>query len=156
AWKAVPKAFLEDGPACILYSGTTNALEPGGVVEETVHEVVRLNNRRAVELLGEFVKIAYDPSYQKLRLNVPPVHKPDGRTLDVAPEPLTLRDLNTDYMVFGRYKQLVISFPDLAAGDVIEAKWSLRGKDPEGFGHFFSSYNLGADDHPIVHDEFRV
>src|SRR5262249_15208703 len=128
AWKAVPRAFLEDGPACILYSGTTHAVEPGGTVEETVHEVIRLNNRRAVELLGEFVKIAYDPSYQKLTLNVARVHKPDGRALDVAPEHLALRDLNTDYLVFARYKQLVISFPDLDAGDVIEAKWSLRGK----------------------------
>jgi tetratricopeptide (TPR) repeat protein len=156
ALKSVPKAFLEDGPACVVYSGLTHILEPGGTAERITHEVMRLNDRRGVELLGEFRSIAYDPSFQKLTLNVARVHKPDGRALDVGPAHSQLRDFNTDYLVYSGYKQLVLSFPDLAAGDVIEVKWSLRGQDPEGHGHIYGSYNLGSDDYPTVRDELRV
>jgi tetratricopeptide (TPR) repeat protein len=156
AWKAVPRAFLEDGPACVLYAGANYVVEPDGTVEQIAHEVTRLNSRRGVELLGEFRSIAYDPSYQKLTLNVARVHKADGRVLDVGPQYTLLRDLNTDYQVLSRARQLVISFPELAAGDVIEVKWSLRGKDPEGHGQFYGAYNLGSDDYPMVHDELRI
>ena len=147
-WKAVPKAFLDDGPACVLHAGTNFLVEPAGTVEEIIHEVTRLNNRRGVELLGEFRSIAYDPSYQKLTLHLARVHKPDGRTVDVGPTHTHLRDTNTDYQVYSRSRQLVISFPDLAVGDVIEVKWSLRGKDPEGHGQFYGAYNFGNDDYP--------
>jgi tetratricopeptide (TPR) repeat protein/transglutaminase-like putative cysteine protease len=156
AWKAVPKAFLDDGPACVLHGGTTFLVEPSGTVEEVLHEVMRLNNRRGVELLGEFRSIAYDPSYQKLTLQLARVHKPDGRTVDVAPAHTHLRDTNTDYQVYSGSRQLVISFPDLAVGDVIEVKWSLRGKDPEGHDQFYGAYNFGNDDYPTVHDELRI
>jgi tetratricopeptide (TPR) repeat protein len=156
AWKAVPRAFLEDGPACILYAGSNFAVEPGGTVEETIHEVTRLNNRRGVELLGEFRSIAYDPTYQKLTLHLARVHKADGRTVDVGPAYTQLRDGNTDYQVYSRSRQLVISFPDLAAGDATEVKWSLRGKDPDGHGQFYGAYTFGNDDYPTAHEELRV
>jgi tetratricopeptide (TPR) repeat protein len=156
AWRAVPKAFVEDGPACVLYSGTSFAVEPDGTVAQTEHQVTRLNNRRGVELLGEFRGIAYDPSWQKLTLHVARVHKADGRALDVGPQHTHLRDVNTDYQVYDHDKQHLISFPDLAAGDVIEVKWSLRGKDPEGHGQFYGSHAFGQDAYPLVHGELRV
>src|SRR5262249_9818455 len=137
-------------------AGTSFVVEPNGTVEEVVHEVTRLNSRRGVELLGEFRSISYDPSYQKLTLNLARVHKGDGRVVEVGPQYTQLRDGNTDYQVYSLSRQLVSSFPDLAAGDVIEVKWSLRGKDPEGHGQFYGAYNLGNDTYPIVHDELRV
>jgi tetratricopeptide (TPR) repeat protein len=155
-WKAVPRAFLDDGPACVLYAGTNFIVEPGGNVEQIVHEVTRLNNRRGVSLLGEHRSIAYDPTYQKLTLHLARVHKADGRAIDVGPDHTKLRDLNTDYQVYSGARQLVISFPDLAVGDVIEVKWGVRGKDPEGHGQFYGSYSFGNDDYPVVRDELRV
>ncbi|MBI1916546.1 MAG: tetratricopeptide repeat protein, partial [Planctomycetes bacterium] len=41
-------------------------------------------------------------------------------------------------------------------GDVIEVKWSVRGRNPEYFGHFCTRYAFGADEYPVVRDEFRV
>src|SRR5260370_427660 len=57
--KNVPKEFLEDAPACILYSGVTNIVEPDGTVETTTHEITRLNSRKSLEKLGEYRSITY-------------------------------------------------------------------------------------------------
>jgi tetratricopeptide (TPR) repeat protein len=156
AWKALPKAFVEDGPACILYAGMNRLMEPDGTIEDIIHEVKRLNNRRGVELLGEFRSISYDPSYQKLTLNLARIHKADGRVVEVGPPHTHLRDSNTDYQVYDRGRQLVISFPDLAAGDVVEVKWTLRGGDPEGHGQLYGSYQFGSDDYAVAQEELRV
>jgi tetratricopeptide (TPR) repeat protein len=41
-------------------------------------------------------------------------------------------------------------------GDSIEVKWTVRGKNPEHQGRFFTRYNFGDDNYPIVLDELRV
>src|SRR5262245_53818384 len=65
-WKTVPREFLEDSSACLLYAGTTNLVEPDGTIEAVTHEITRLNGRKAIEKFGEFRHITFDPSYQKL------------------------------------------------------------------------------------------
>ena len=77
-WKSVPKEFLEDSAACLLYAGTTNLVEADGTIESITHEITRLNGRKAIEKLGEFRHITYDPSYQKLTLNEARIYKKDG------------------------------------------------------------------------------
>jgi tetratricopeptide (TPR) repeat protein/transglutaminase-like putative cysteine protease len=156
AWKAVPHEFLDDAPACTLYAATTYLVEGDGTVESISHEITRFNSRKAVEKLGEYKNIVYTPSYQKLTLHEARVHKADGRTIDVEPRHAQLRDLVTDYQVYDRDKQLIISFPTLETGDVIEVKWSVRGRNPEHQGQFFTRYTFGDDNYPVVRDELRV
>src|SRR4051812_45148944 len=43
--KRLPAAFLDDAPACVLFSGTTQRLLPDGTVETTTQELTRLNGR---------------------------------------------------------------------------------------------------------------
>ena len=155
-WKKVPAAFLDDAPACILHASTTHIVEADGTVETISHEVTRLNGRKGIEKLGEYRNIAYDPSFQKLVLNEARVIKADGRNVPIEPKHLQLRDLSTDYQVYDHDKQLIVSFPNLEVGDVIEIKWTVRGKDPEHQDHFFERYNFGDDTYPVVHDEVRV
>lgn len=155
-WKAVPHEFLDDAPSCTLYAGTTHLVEADGTVESVSHEVTRFNSRKAVEKLGEYKSIIYTPAYQKLTLHEARVHKAGGRTIDVQPRHVQLRDLTTDYQVYDHDKQLIISFPTLEAGDVIEVKWSVRGKNPEHKGQFFTRYTFGDDSYPVVRDELRV
>src|SRR5262245_16828175 len=155
-WKAVPKDFLEDAPACFLYAASTDLVEPDGTTESVVHEVVRLNSRKAVEELGEHRNMTFVPAYEKLTVNLARVHKPDGKVVEVEPRHVQLRDTATNYLIYDSGKQLIISFPTLAAGDVIEVKWTVRGKNPEYHGHFFSNYQFGDDRYPVVHDVFRV
>jgi tetratricopeptide (TPR) repeat protein/transglutaminase-like putative cysteine protease len=154
--KQVPQEFLEDHPACILYVATTHLVDRDGTVETITHEITRLNGRKGVENLGEYRNITYDPTYQKLTLNEARIIKPDGTIVAVEPQYWHIRDIGTDYSVYDRDKQLVISFPNLAVGDIYEVKWTVRGKSPEFGGHFFWRYTFGDEKLPVVRDELRV
>jgi tetratricopeptide (TPR) repeat protein/transglutaminase-like putative cysteine protease len=155
-WKKVPHDFLDDAPACVLYSGSTYLVEPDGTTETIVHEITRFNSRKGIDKLGEYHNITYDPSYQKLTLNEARIHKPDGRSVPLDPRTAQLRDLGTDYQVYDHEKQLILSFPTLEVGDTIEVKWTVRGRNPEYQGHFFTRYTFGDDHYPVVRDELRV
>ncbi len=155
-WKQVPKAFLDDAPACTLYSGATYLVDADGTTETIIHDVTRFNGRKGIDKLGEYRNITYDPSFQKLTLNAARIHKADGRVVEVEARSAQLRDLSTDYQVYDPEKQLIISFPDLEVGDTIEVKWTVRGRNPEYQGQFFTRYNFGDDTYPVVRDELRV
>jgi tetratricopeptide (TPR) repeat protein len=154
--KKIPRAFLEDSSACLLYSGATHLIEADGTTETITHEVTRLNGRKGIEGLGEFRQITYDPTCQKLVLNEARIIKADGRIVPIEARHVHLRDVSTDYQVYDRDKQLVISFPNLEVGDVYEVKWTTRGRNDEFFGKFFMRSSFGDDQYPVVRDEMRV
>ena len=57
----IPKAFLEDAPACILFTRSTYLVEPDGTIEATTHEITRFNGRKGIEKLGEYRSISFSP-----------------------------------------------------------------------------------------------
>jgi tetratricopeptide (TPR) repeat protein len=152
----VPRPFLEDAAACILYSGVSHVIEPDGTVESVTHEITRLNGRKGIENLGEYRHITYDPTCQKLILNEARIIKADGTIVAIEPRHVQLRDVSTDYTVYDRDKQLVISFPNLEVGDIYEVKWTTRGKNDEIFGQFFTRNTFGDNQYPTVLDEMRI
>ncbi len=152
----MPHEFLDDAAACILYTGTNHLIEPDGTVETITHEVYRLNGRKGIEKLGEHRNASYDPSYEKLTLHLARVHKANGRVVDVQPRHVQLRDVGTDFHVYDADKQMVISFPSLEVGDVLEVKWTVRSKNPEYDGQFFNRYSFGDTNYPVALDEIRV
>ena len=151
-----PKEFLDDAAACILYSGNTFLVDADGTVETITHDLTRLNGRKGIEKLGEYRSITFDPAYQKLTLNEACIHKPDGRTVPIEARHVQLRDIGTDYQVYDHEKQLIISFPSLEVGDVIDVKWTVRGRNPEYAGHFFTRYSFGDVNYPVILDEIRI
>jgi tetratricopeptide (TPR) repeat protein/transglutaminase-like putative cysteine protease len=155
-WQTIPKDYLEDAAACVLYAGNTFLVEADGTIENITHEITRLNGRKGIEKLGEYQRIAYDPAYQTLTLNDAILHKADGRQIAVEPRHVQLRDVSTDYQVYDHEKQLIISFPNLEVGDTLEVKWTIRGKNPEHAGHFFTRYDFGDPSYPVVLDELIV
>jgi tetratricopeptide (TPR) repeat protein len=156
AAKKVPREFLDDAVTCVLHAGTTHLVEPDGTIETITHEVTRLNGRKGIDKYGEFTGITYDPAYQKLTLNEARLHKAKGGIVAVEPRHVHLRDVSTDYQVYAHEKQLIISFPGLEVGDCIEVQWTVRGKNPEHAGHFFTRYTLGDDTNPVMEDELFV
>src|SRR5262245_56707497 len=48
----VPRSFLDDAAACILYSGVNYLIEEDGTLETVTHEITRLNGRKGIENLG--------------------------------------------------------------------------------------------------------
>jgi len=152
----LPRVFLEEASAVILYSGTSHIVEEDGTVETVTHEITRFNGRKGIESYGEFRSIYYDPSYQKLTLNEARVLKKNGTIVQVEPRHVHLRDASTDFQVYDSDKQLVISFPSLEVGDAYEVKWTVRGRNREFEGEFFTRYNFGDQRIPIVLDELHV
>jgi len=80
-WDKVPKAFLEDAPACTLYAGVTHMIEEDGTIETVTHDITRLSSRKALDKLGEYRAITFTPAYEKLTLNEARVLKADGRAM---------------------------------------------------------------------------
>ena len=154
--KAIPKDILDNASACVLFAGTTHLIEPDGTSEAISHEITRLNSRKGIERLGEYRSIFFDPTYEKLTLNVARVIKADGTSVPIEPKHVQLRDIATDFQIYDQSKQLVISFPNLQVGDLYEVKWTIRSKSTEFDGHFFSRYTFGDDQLPVLRDEFRV
>jgi tetratricopeptide (TPR) repeat protein len=152
----IPTEFLEEATACILYAATTYRLEPDGTLVTTNHEVTRLNGRKGVEKLGEHRGISWDPGYEKVMVHEARIHKPDGKIVNAEGRDVQIRDAGTDYQVYDHDKQLVITFPTLGVGDVLEVKWTVRGKNAEHSGHLFRRYTFGDIDYPTVRDELRV
>lgn len=155
-WSHVPREFLDNYSACILYYGTTHLIDADGTVETITHEITRLGGRKGIDSLGEYRSISYDPTYQTLALNAARVLKPDGRVVEIEPRHMQVRDVSTDFQTYDRDKQVVISFPNLEVGDCYEVKWTTRGKNPEFAGKFFSRVTFGDDQYPIVRDELRL
>jgi tetratricopeptide (TPR) repeat protein len=154
--KNIPKEYLDDSAACVLYSGTSHLIEPDGTVEMISHEITRLNSRKGIEKLGEYRSISFDPTFEKLILNEARILKANGTIVPIEPKHVQLRDVATDFQVYDQDKQLVISFPNLEVGDAYEVKWTTRGKNREFGGEFFTRYTFGDDQHPVLRDEFRV
>jgi tetratricopeptide (TPR) repeat protein len=154
--KTIPKEFLDDANACVLYSGTTHVVELDGTVEAISHEITRLNSRKGIDKYGEYRSITYDPDYEKLTLNEARIIKADGKFVPIEPKHVQVRDVATDFQVYTPDKQIVISFPNLEIGDAYEVKWTVRSKNREFDGHFFSRYSFGDEHTPVLLDEFRV
>src|SRR3954462_5559746 len=76
--KDVPGEFLDDAPACYLYSGTTHRIEADGTLEATTFELVRLNGRKGIEQLGQDRPITFVPTYETVTLHEARVHKARG------------------------------------------------------------------------------
>jgi tetratricopeptide (TPR) repeat protein len=154
--KEVPREFLEDAAACVLFTRTTHLVEADGTIVTTTHEITRFNGRKGIEKLGEYRSIYFNPRHEKLTLNDARVLKADGSKVEVEPRHVQLRDMGTDYQIYDDDKQLVISWPNLQVGDAYEVKWTVRSKNPEWGGEFFVRYTFGDDDFPVVRDELYV
>lgn len=156
ALKNAPASFSTDYPAFYIHAATSYLLDADGTVECTTHEVIRLNNRKGIDALGEHRHITYTPAHDKLILNEARLIKSDGRRIEVDAKHLQLRDVAIDYFVYDARKELIISFPGLEAGDVIDVRWTTRGKNPEYAGHYFTRYHFGDDQYPICQEAFHV
>jgi tetratricopeptide (TPR) repeat protein/transglutaminase-like putative cysteine protease len=156
ALRDAPPEYLRDAPACFVYSGTTHTLEADGTLSTTTMEVVRLNSRRGIDQQGQYRSITFNPAYEKVMLHTARVHKASGAADDIEPRHLFVRDVNTDHQVYDSNKQVIISFPRLEIGDVLEVYWTVRGRHPEYQDQFFYRYSFGDEKYPTLRDEWTV
>jgi len=154
--KKIPAEFLTDYPAAYIHASTAYRIEADGTVEATTHEVIRLNNRKGIDKVGEHRNISFVPAHEKLVVNEARVIKTDGSFFAVEPRGFQLRDVPTDYQVYDASKELIISFPALEVGDIVEVKWTTRGRNLEYDGQFFNRYSFGDMNYPVWKEVFSI
>jgi Domain of Unknown Function with PDB structure (DUF3857)/Transglutaminase-like superfamily len=127
----IPSEFLERDDGCIVYLADVRLIqvrpgEPGALGDWVHHRVIRCNRPAAFFQVGEFRDIRFDPDVESLTLNEAAVHKPDGSVLEVRPDQVRVRDVNTDFLKYRDTKMVIVSLSGLEAGDVIDVKWTVR------------------------------
>jgi hypothetical protein len=151
----VPEELLTEHEACYLVGRDVHEVLPDGKVRITHHFIARVNARSALESLGDW-PLWFDASCEQATLNEARIHKPDGRTIEVAPEDVHLRDENTDYFQFDEFKNIIVSFSQLAVGDVVEVKYTRVLTDPQFTNQYFSSFLFFHEEFPIHLSELVV
>src|SRR5262249_42501444 len=53
----IPKEFLDDAAACVLYASNTHLVEPDGTIEVITHDITRVSGRKGIEKVGEYRNI---------------------------------------------------------------------------------------------------
>src|SRR5262249_57793217 len=129
--RQIPSQILEGDDGCIVYMADVRLIQVWpdelGAVEDSVHHrVIRCNRPAAFPQVGEFRDIRFDPEAEALTLNEAAVHQHDGSVLEVRPDEVRVRDVNTDFLKYRDTKMVIVSFPGLEAGDVIDVKWTVR------------------------------
>jgi hypothetical protein len=158
--KDVPANFRE-GPACFLLRNVTYLLEHNGPGRVITHEVIRCNDWWGVDSFRQHREIVWEDD-DAIALHLARAHKAGGGTVEVRPEHLHVlrpgalrtreRDLGENIIL--PVKQLLLFFPNLEPGDVIEVKWSRSGKLRDDL--FACNHRFGAAGHPCVRSELRL
>lgn len=145
-------AELLDYPATYLVYREQHSLRPDGKEVTLVQQLLRLNNRLAVEELSE-QQIEFLPASQTLVLHTARLHTTDGRQVELLPHQAHVRDANTDFKVYDESKQLVLSFPARTPGDVLEIEYSVIDANPQVAGQMFDIYLFGHQTFPVGSEE---
>lgn len=145
----VPLDWWDEYPAVCLYSSLTALVSEDGDVEEIHHSLVKLNNAAAVEEQGE-CRFFYEPDFQTITLNEARVHTARGTVVEVRPEHVQVRDSSTDYQVYANTREVIVSFPGLGVGDVIELQWTTKGRDPEYAPHYCLEHYFNNVDNDAI------
>lgn len=149
---ALPEELLRDYPATYLVYREEHTLRPDGNEVTRVHQLLRLNNRLALEELAE-QQIEFLPASQTLVLHTARLHTAGGAQVDLLPHQAHVRDTNTDFKVYDQARQLVLSFPARTPGDVLEFHYSVIDANPQAGGHMFDIHLFGHQNYPVGLEE---
>lgn len=150
--QTLPRELLQDYPATYLVHREQHSLQPDGKEVTLVQQLLRLNNRLAVEELSE-QQIKFLPSSQTLVLHTACLHTSNGTQIALLPHQAHVRDANTDFKVYDQAQQLVLSFPARTPGDVIEIQYSVIDANPQAGGQMFDMYLFGHQNFPVGSEE---
>jgi tetratricopeptide (TPR) repeat protein len=101
----------------------------GGLLTQTVHQVLRPLDQSTADALGEY-RIAWVPDREQLEVHVARTHLPDGRVIDASPEAyhhVAPADTETQNM-YSDSQVLIISLPQVQPGCAIEVQYTKKMK----------------------------
>lgn len=147
------RAYPQAG-ALILSCEERIEITPDNRQISTLHYIVKILNDRGKEKFSE-TGISYDSTYEKVELRFARTVKPDGTVADVGSR--HIRDVSR-YMNFPLYSNArvyIISFPEVAAGAVIEYSLKIYNNEMINKKDTVISYSL-KDHEPILKADFSV
>ncbi|MCU0651327.1 MAG: DUF3857 domain-containing protein [Candidatus Omnitrophica bacterium] len=140
--------------ALILLSDEKIEIKSDDTQVSEMHYIVKILNERGKEDFSES-HIDYDTTYEKVELEYARTIKPDGTVVDVGTR--HIRDVSK-YLNFPLYSNahiFIISFPEIAAGAVIDYKLKIYRNQLVNKKDFVSVYPLQTSE-PIIRADFTL
>ena len=124
-WKAPTQEALAklSDDALYLVDASHTAVQTNGLSTRTNAWVVKVLSNRGVDMFRR-ISVPYAPARQEVRVLKARITKPDGSIVDGVNE----ADQQANEPWSGMYydtRARVLSFPDLAAGDILDVRWRI-------------------------------
>jgi transglutaminase-like putative cysteine protease len=155
-WAAAPvsEACRSVG-ACVLLSRVRVEVRPNGLASRTVEQVVRVTDRRLRDALREF-GMPFVPDEHRLELEAALRQAADG-TVGGPTDVRTVAPGGRQDGVYTNVQRRIVSFDDLAEGDVVLVRW--RSDDVvvhNPFGDFFGDIRTFQSALPTLAAEYEL
>jgi len=147
------KAYPQAG-ALILLAKESIELTENNTQESSLHYLIKVLNERGKENFAESL-IEYDSTFEKIELVYARTIKPDGSVVYVGSR--HIRDVSKylNFPLYSNARVFIISFPEVAAGSVLEYKVRIKRSQLVNKKDFFLSYPLQSYE-PVILAEFNV
>ena len=127
-----------------ILSEKYDKLSQGGIRNRTVHLVIQVFSKNGAEVLKRY-PIWYDKETEKTNIEIAKVVHPDGSTSLAQ---------NSEVNRQGNKGVVVINFPALDAGDIMEIEYTVSSIKPNFFGSYFGTINLFSNTLPILESRY--
>lgn len=140
-------------PATVLHDLTVNTVFDNGLGSSFHQRVIQVHDAEGARTRRTF-GIQYDPDTQRVDLRLARVYRRDGRTLEsVRAYEETLGE--PWYRTYYDTRELVIVFPDLEPGDVVEMRWRVDDIAHRNlFADYYGDLHAWQDYAPVRHAEY--
>jgi len=140
--------------ALVLLAREDIEITAENTVSSSMHYLVKILNERGKESFAES-SIEYDSTFEKIELIFARTIKPDGSVAYVGSR--HIRDVSKylNFPLYSNARVFIISFPEVAAGSVLEYKVKVKRSQLVNREDFFLSYPLQGYE-PIISAEFNL
>lgn len=140
-------------PATVLHDLTVNTVFENGLGSSFRQRVIQVHDAEGARNHRTF-GIVYDPDTQRVELRLARVHRRDGRTLESVrsfEEPMG----EPWYRMYYDTRQMIVVFPDLEPGDIIETRWRVDDVAHRNlFADYYGDLHAWQDYLPVVRSEY--
>ncbi len=148
------QAEYPEAGALILFARESMEITPDNREISGCHYAVKILNQRGKEDFSE-AKIEYDSTYEKVELEFARVIKPDGSMVEVGER--HLRDVSKylNFPLYSNARVLIISFPEIGEGAVIEYKFRIVRSELLAGKEFVAHYPVKSSE-PVLRADFSL
>jgi transglutaminase-like putative cysteine protease len=140
--------------ALLLLAKENIEITESNTLESDMHYLIKILNERGKEDFAESL-IEYDSTFEKVDLVYARTIKPDGGVVYVGRR--HIRDVSKylNFPLYSNARMMIISFPEVAIGSVLEYKVKIKRSQLVNKKDFFLSYPIQSYE-PVISAEFKV